>query len=268
MAIAFVQKATEINHESSSATSAAFGAITNTADNALFVLIANFTSGGQSASAPTDTNSNTWNRISTVQNSGSNTVEVWGALNINGGSNTVTVHFGAAAFFSASMVEFSGVATASATDTASVGASTTGTSHASGNTTSAQAGDLVLGIGYDSATGGGTLSVGDGKNQIDNDTSGSDFITSYAIQSAGGAQSITYNTTVSDTMLVGCWTLLAAAGVLPYQQPFPRITGLGVRGFQSPIVGLQSTFLSLTTPPVIAAAAGIAPIVTYAYSSN
>lgn len=211
MTVAYVQGiGNAINHASSSTTGDPFGAITNIGGDCLFCLIGNFTAGGQGASAPTDTQGNTWTRQGAIQVNGSNTIEVWAAPNCKAGSNTVSTHFGSAAFYIASLIEFSGVAAASPLDVGPVSSTTTGTSHGSGSTPTTQAGDLVLGIYWD-PNAGETLSISDGKTQIDSQTAAADFIDSYAIQVASATQSATFGTTTSVTGIAGVWAFLAAA---------------------------------------------------------
>jgi RHS repeat-associated protein len=84
-----------------------------------------------------------WNRVIAEPGHGT-TTETWAALNVSGGSATITITFSASAKGAAEVSEFSGVVSASATD--ATGAATDGsvTALSSGSATTTNATDVVV----------------------------------------------------------------------------------------------------------------------------
>jgi len=141
VAIAFVQQTTAA---AKSVTALAFPAITAAAGNALFVLVG-VKSATVSISSITDNLGNTWTQV--ALRTGTSTREyIYYALNVAGGSTTVTVNFSASVTAAQNLSEFSGIATSSALDVAGAGAQAdASTSPATGSVTTANANDLVIG---------------------------------------------------------------------------------------------------------------------------
>lgn len=89
---------------------------------------------------------------------------VWYVKNCQGGSNTITLTYSASSEFSAlAVLEYSGGSTSAPYDTGAhtnYGSGTSGDNNSSGSFTTAQANELILGVGNEGATGGMAASPG------------------------------------------------------------------------------------------------------------
>jgi hypothetical protein len=142
MSIALVQSTVN----TVSVASLAYGS-NNTAGNLLICKVVN-AGGTQSATPPTDTQSNTW-----VKAFKGNIYALFYVQNCKAGANTVTIASGTAQYQSFSLYEFSGIATSGALDQVS-SASTSSWSNASSRITPTLNGELVFAMADQTGSSG------------------------------------------------------------------------------------------------------------------
>src|SRR3989304_8830692 len=116
-----------------------------TAGNTIIVCVVNGVGGGAAiVTSVTDTLSNTYVQAGVGNTHGNFREEIWYALNISGGSCTVTVNMNKSTDLSFTISEFSGIATSSAVD---VTGGATGTStQATVNLTTTNSDDVLVGV--------------------------------------------------------------------------------------------------------------------------
>jgi hypothetical protein len=143
---ALVQSTGAVETAATTALTSTFAAPTTSGD--LLVLSASEYNGATNhITSVTDSAGNTWSRIGSYYSSGHNSNgELWYVADALP-ATTVTVHNGSAAFVSATVQEYSGIATTNALDTsAGAAAGTTSTSASSGSVTTSVATELVVGF--------------------------------------------------------------------------------------------------------------------------
>jgi hypothetical protein len=150
----------------------------------------------------TDSQGNTWTRaVSANADLVGDDAEIWYASAGSTGADTVTLHLSGPVRANVTLAEFSAAA---AVDVVSTAAQTAATSHSSGTTPPAQAGDFVVGI-YVDAGANTTVSITDGKTVLGRSI-GSTLATesdqSYLLAAAAGVQSAVFGTTAATTASV------------------------------------------------------------------
>jgi hypothetical protein len=168
-----------------------------TTGNTLVAIFAAESAGGRTVTSVTDTLGNTWTRaVRNNSDTNGDDIEIWFAVSRATGANTVTAHVGPGALQeNVTVAELAGGATLDVT----AGAPSTGTSHSSGNTTSAAAGDFVLGAYVDRGFST-TNSISDSKTQLGSSigsTTATESNQSYALNTAAGAQSAAFRSTAT-----------------------------------------------------------------------
>jgi len=179
MAIAFVQAANSVAGSAASL-ALAFGS-NNTAGNML--LLTTRSSTGNPVISVTDSNGNDWQKISTFSNSTSS-VALFYAPNCKAGANTVTL-FRVASTGNISMVimEYSGVNTL---DQSATAGPTTSNSFSSGNITTTQANELLIGYGANETSNGLTITPTNSFTlQTNASNSGNSFLIDRVVSSTG-----------------------------------------------------------------------------------
>ena len=153
---------------------------------------------GRTVSSVTDSQGNTWAKaVSTVADSNRTDAEIWYTTAKASSTDTVTLHLSASSKVNITLAEFSG----GATFQVGTGAASTATSHSSGNTAAASAGDFVVGLYADRGLTH-TLGIGDGKLQLGTNvgtTTNPESDQSYVLGVAAGAQSAVFTTSASAT---------------------------------------------------------------------
>jgi len=134
--------------------------LTETAGN---LLVAAVYWNGSNVATISDTLGNTWNSVPVQDNSTFATdVQIWYAQNIKGGANTVTLSQPSAVYAGFYVIEYSGLATTNALDTAA-GKIASASSNVvdTGNLTTSGSQDLIVGLFADS-WGSGTMTPAPG----------------------------------------------------------------------------------------------------------
>ncbi len=168
-------------------------------------LVGAFALGGTSArtvSSVTDSQGNTWTRtVSATADSTRDDAEIWYTTAAASSTDTVTLHLSGSSKANITLAEFSG----RATNEVGVGAaSNTTTTHSSGNTNAASAGDFVVGLYVDRGQSS-TLGIGDGKLQLGTNIGPStnpESDQSYVLGAAAGAQSALFTSSGNSTAAV------------------------------------------------------------------
>jgi hypothetical protein len=133
--------------------------------------------------------------VSTVADSNRTDAEIWYATAKASSTDTVTLHLSGSSKVNVTLAEFSG----GATFQAGTGAASTATSHSSGNTAAASAGDFVVGLYADRGLNH-TLGIGDSKLQLGTNvgtTTNPESDQSYVLAVTAGAQSAVFTSSAS-----------------------------------------------------------------------
>jgi hypothetical protein len=162
--IAFVQSAQAVNGGFLLTSLSKAYTSNNVAGNLLVLVFRNFTGGGFATPAVSDTQGNTWIPVyGAFSNAGSANIAFFYVENCAGGANTVTVtnNSGFPGFV---ILEYSGVAASSSLE-AQTHATGSGTAANSGNITTSNAADLLVGFSENETNGGFSVSPGAGWTQ-------------------------------------------------------------------------------------------------------
>lgn len=192
-ASAFVQAPTAID---TSGASAAFGSITVTAGN---LLIVGMRLGGNVTVTVSDTKSNTWTQItgaSLQNNADGDSVYLYYAKSAAGGATTVTLTPSGSVSIRANLFEFSGLDTSSPEDQANKNDQAAGTAATSGNITTTQAAEMLVGFASNGSTQTGTYTagtLGSGTGTIPSGGTSSKTAMMYHAESSTGTYSSTIN---------------------------------------------------------------------------
>jgi titin len=145
----------------------------------------------------TDSQGNSWARAAGGNgDTFGDDAEIWYASARATGNDTVTLHLSGPVRTNLTLAEFSGAAALDVTSTATQVASTT---HSSGVTAAAQAGDFVVGLYVDRGANT-TLSITDGKTVLGRSidrTTVTESDQSYLLAAAAGAQSAVFGTSAA-----------------------------------------------------------------------
>lgn len=204
-----------------------------TAGNCLMAICANSSGSTNPFTVTDNSGSNTWALLGAgFQSGGANTrIEIWVALNVVAGSYTITATGGTT---SAGVVgiEWSGVATASATDVTAAGGNVTATTFGNVGQTTTNANDvLVIAINYNTVSGANTATdnnVG-GIWTANSAASISSMVakSDYAVVSATGTYSNTWTVGTTQTSGWAFASLKGASVAINSVSAITKVFGLG-----------------------------------------
>lgn len=218
----------EVQHStisgSSSSPSRAFSS-NNTAGNLLVVIVV--AGSGADTTAVNDTLGNTWTHAATAFNTGSGMrTELWYAENCLGGANTVTATLSASEGWVITIAEYSGLLTSGSLDQVNNSPTTaSGATLNSGNITTTQNDELIVGGGCIRDVVSGTVTTAAGFTELSNLSTNRDANASHKIVSSTGTYAWTADSTQSDSYAAVVASFKASGAPPPSLVPGRRYIG-------------------------------------------